>query len=76
MTCPMSQPEPQLDRSQESAPTAPEAFLQAMRSELARRISELATYSATDCGPLGARDLFATLALFVLAPIFLVWMMR
>ena len=72
----MSQPDPQLGSSQASDYADPGAFQQAMRSELARRIGELATYSATACGPLGARDLAATMALFVLLPLLLLWMMR
>jgi hypothetical protein len=51
-------------------------FDEAMQSELDRRISELAAYSETAFGPLGIGDLMATLLLFVLLPLLLVWVLR
>lgn len=68
------------DRPAERPQAAPElpldCFGQALRRELARRITELSTYSETTCGPLGSGDFAATIVLFVLVPLLLVWMMR
>lgn len=48
---------------------------QALQTELERRISALASVEA-DIGSLGARDWAATILLFVLLPVLLVWGFR
>lgn len=59
----------------QAAPGRPgNGFQQALRRELVRRISELSTYAETTCGPLTARDFAVTIVVFVLVPLFLVYL--
>jgi len=51
-----------------------EPFVQSLRCELDRRIAELATCAQTES--LSAIDWLATLGLFVLLPLFIVWVLR
>jgi hypothetical protein len=51
-----------------------ESYEQALRSELERRISALATQ--TESPPLGVFDLLIALAVFVFLPLLLVWVLR
>lgn len=53
-----------------------ESFDDAMRRDLERRISTLASGSEATFGPLGTGDWIATCLLFVLLPLFLVWLYR
>jgi len=70
---------PQVER--ESAPGAPPASSlepsldQAMRRELERRLDALAV-SETVAAPLSRRDWVATILLFVVLPLVLVWVFR
>jgi hypothetical protein len=62
----------------EGAPNgaAGQSFDDAMRRDLERRISMLASGSEATFGPLGTGDWIATFLLFVLLPLFLVWIYR
>ncbi len=51
-------------------------FARAMRVELDRRIAELATCPDAAFGPLRAPEWAAAVALFVVLPLLLVWVMR
>jgi hypothetical protein len=69
----MSQAQPS-----EASPEGPEeeSFDQAMRRDLDRRIDTLASGSGASFGLLGPGDWIATILLFVVAPLLLVWVYR